>query len=633
MYSSIRFAVLALALLVCSHAQAIICGPTLHYIYVGSGPSCQTTSIQAAINDIVCPSTTVVVSNNLGETYTNQHIQVNNVSVTIVGSTDQCAAPPMVCDPTVGCGSGGPPAKIAIGGDGANPVFYVSGGGGVGFRNLTIGGGSGASSSLSGGGGIGIFGSATQVALSNVELLSNAGGYGAGVAFYGDGSLTLDGVSIHDNQASGSGGGLSAVSSFAGHIDVTIANDPYLFTGIYKNSSNDMGGGIYVDGNVHLLAVSGNALIQNNHAGQEGGGIAVDGGAMADIGMVGDAIDGNASNLFGGGIAAIPDSTGSPVVRLFNLVASQPLTLSNNTAAQWGGGLYVYPGNASLHATACLFDVDLTGNRAVQEGSAIQVGDYGRLLVNPVSDSECDAAAVAALGAVVNSYGGSRLEQNVGADAGNQYTNAAVIEIDGTGAQVNAQRLHLEQNGGGYAIHAQNAAGASIAFSQCLLDQNYTLHELVNLQGAPVTFDGCTFARNNINGATVFAFDTGLSLTRSIVNEASNLTMWSDLATGITAQYLYLSGRAQTSDSTVVYGDPLFVDPDSGDFHLQTTSPAVDFAPNGNEAGPSDFDGRPREVDKPNVNRFGPRDLGAYEISPACFQFDTVSCNGFESTQ
>ena len=30
---------------------------------------------------------------------------------------------------------------------------------------------------------------------------------------------------------------------------------------------------------------------------------------------------------------------------------------------------------------------------------------------------------------------------------------------------------------------------------------------------------------------------------------------------------------------------------------------------------------------------FGPRDLGAYEISPACFQFDTVSCNGFESTQ
>jgi hypothetical protein len=59
----------------------------------------------------------------------------------------------------------------------------------------------------------------------------------------------------------------------------------------------------------------------------------------------------------------------------------------------------------------------------------------------------------------------------------------------------------------------------------------------------------------------------------------------------------------------------------------------VDYAPNGNEAGTTDLDGRPREVDKVNVNRFGPRDLGAYEILPACFQFDTVSCNGFESTQ
>ena len=100
------------------------------------------------------------------------------------------------------------------------------------------------------------------------------------------------------------------------------------------------------------------------------------------------------------------------------------------------------------------------------------------------------------------------------------------------------------------------------------------------------------------------------------------------------AEYLYLSGPVQTTNSTVVYGDPLFVDPDSGDFHLQITSPAVDFAPDGNETGSTDLDRRPREVDKTEAtNRFGPRDLGAYEISPACFQFDTVSCNGFESTQ
>lgn len=612
------------------HARAV-CLPVEHDVYVGTDAQCNTTDIQAAIESAVCPGTNIVLTSEL--TYSGQAITVDK-AVNIVGSTATCNAPPVVCDPSTGCGGGGPPAKIGVSGDGMHPVFYVTSGGAVGFRNLVIGGGVGASNSLSGGGGIGIFGNATQVSLDNVELLDNSGGYGGGVAFYGDGSLTLDGVSVHDNFAA-SGGGISAVSSFIGHIDVTVANDPYLFTGIYKNHASDLGGGIYVDGNTHLIAVTANAQVQNNVAQQEGGGIAVGGGTVADIGMAGEAIDSNSSGLFGGGIAAIPDSSGNAVVRLFNIVGSQPLTLSNNTAAQWGGGLYVYPGSASLHATACLFDIDLAGNHAAQEGSAIQVGDYGRLLVNPASDAECDPAAVAALGAVPNVFSGAWLTGNSGLDASNHYTNAAVIEIDGAGAQVQAQRLHLEQNGGGAMIHAQNAAGASLAFSQCLLDENLTLNELVSLQGTAAAFDGCTFAVNNIGGASVFAFDSGLSLTRSIVAEASGLDVWNpSAAPGLTAQYLMLSGPKLPTDSTVMYADPVFVDSGTGDFHLQITSPAVDYAPTGNETGSTDLDRRPREVDKADAtNRFGPRDLGAYEISPACFQFDTVSCNGFESTQ
>lgn len=614
------------ALLAAAGRVCAVCLPVPHYVYVGNDAQCNATDIQTAIESAVCPGTNVVLTSEL--TYSSQRITVDK-PVNIVGSTTACNAPPVICDPSAGCGSGGPPTKIGVSGDGMHPVFYVTSGGAVGFRNLTIGFGVGASNSLSGGGGIGIFGNATQVALDNVELLDNSGGYGGGVAFYGDGSLTLDGVSIHDNTVSGSGGGVSAVSSAIGHIDVTIANDPYLFTGIYKNSASDMGGGIYVDGNTHLVAVASNAQIQNNQAAQEGGGIAVAGGSVADIGMVGEAVDNNSSGLFGGGIAAIPDSSGNAIVRLFNLVGSQPLTLSNNTATQWGGGLYVYPGSASMHATACLFDIDLAGNHAPQEGSAIQIGDYGRLLVNPVSDAECDPAAVAALGAVPNVYSGSLLTGNAGLDASNHYTNAAVIQVDGMGAQVQAQRLHLEQNGGGYAIRAQNAAGSSIAFSQCLLDENLTLNELVNLQGAPATFDGCTFAVDNIGGSTVFAFDTGLGLTRSIVAEASGLDVWNpSAAAGLTAQYLMLSGPKLPTDGTVMYADPMFVDPGTGDFHLQVASPAVDYAPTGNETGGDSLDdGYPREVDLPNVtNRFGARDLGAYEVPLP----DEIFKNGFD---
>ncbi len=630
MFLPVRSAAFVLALLASTRVLAI-CTPVQHYIYVGNGPLCQTTSIQTAINNVVCPDTSVVVSNNLGETYTNQHIQLNGVSATIAGSTAACNAPPVVCDPNIGCSSG-PPGKVAISGDGANPVFYVNGGGYVGFANLVISGGKGADNTLSGGGGIGVFGRSTSVTVRNVELRNNTGANGGGIAFYGDGSLTLDGVSIHDNAVSGSGGGVSAYSSFVGHIDVTIANDPNLTTSIMGNTANT-GGGISVAGNVHLLAVSANAQIKNNHATQLGGGIAVGGQALADIGLVGNAISGNISDFSGGGISVTPNSGGNAIARLFNLDGSNPLNVQYNKAAQSGGGLYVYPGNAGVHATACLFDADFTANRALSEGAAILVGAYGRLRVNPVSDSECDPSTVSALGAKSNAYSGSHLYGNIGNNSANQLTDAATLDVDGGNTQVAAQRLHLVQNSGGYAIRAQNAAGASLAFSQCLIDQNYTLHELVSLQGAPTSFDGCTMARNNINGGSVFAFDSGLSMTRGIVAESSTLIVFPDVAPGLTKQYLYLSGPAQTHDNTVVYGDPLFVDPDSGDFHLQATSPAVDFAPTGNESGPADLDGRPREVDKANPNVFGPRDLGAYEISPACFHFDTVSCNGFESTQ
>ncbi|MGH8090430.1 MAG: hypothetical protein ACREO6_03135, partial [Rudaea sp.] len=183
MSPSTRIFALILAAPVWTRALAICAPGVAHYIYVGNGPLCQTTSIQTAIGSITCPDTSIVVSTALGETYTGQHIALNDVSATIVGSTDQCAAPPVICDPSVGCSSG-PPAKIAIGGDGANPVFYVNGGGYVGFANLSISGGKGAANTQSGGGGIGVFGSATAVTLRNVELHDNTGGNGGGIAFY-----------------------------------------------------------------------------------------------------------------------------------------------------------------------------------------------------------------------------------------------------------------------------------------------------------------------------------------------------------------------------------------------------------------------------------------------------------------
>jgi len=70
-------------------------------------------------------------------------------------------------------------------------------------------------------------------------------------------------------------------------------------------------------------------------------------------------------------------------------------------------------------------------------------------------------------------------------------------------------------------------------------------------------------------------------------------------------------------NSTDSSSDPKFVAPGSGDFHLQTTSPAIDAA-NGSAAPPTDFDGNPRVDDPLTVNKgVGTptyADIGAFEF-------------------
>ena len=61
--------------------------------------------------------------------------------------------------------------------------------------------------------------------------------------------------------------------------------------------------------------------------------------------------------------------------------------------------------------------------------------------------------------------------------------------------------------------------------------------------------------------------------------------------------------------------NPLFVDPDNGDFRLQAGSPCIDSA---STSGPAtDLDGNPRPFDVPGVGTEGPGafDMGAYEFT------------------
>jgi hypothetical protein len=596
-------------------AAAVVCQPVAHYRYVGSDSMCNFSSIQAAIDaPNMCPGTTIVVTNELN--YSGQHITIANKALSVAGSSVACATPPQVCDPSVGC-SGVQP-QVPIGGDDTNSVFAISGTSNVTFANLAISGGRGANNFLAGGGGIGYSGTG-DLTLNNVSLHHNNGGNGGGVAFYGDGSVHLNGASIHDNYANSGGGGVSVFSSFIGHIEFVIVDNPALPTEIYMNQARSYGGGIYASGNVHLVAKAtapGRIAIHDNLAGDpahniggDGGGIEYSGTEFADIALPGNGIFANRAS-FGAGISVGASSSGSAVLRVFSTNPTNPTDIQNNIASAYGGAIYVGgDGGGPTHATACVFDAALSGNTAAQAGGAIALGDGGRLFVNPVANAECDFNAIAAAGAVRCDPAASAcntVRQNAA-------PGAATIDYTGA-AQIGVQRLRMTGNTGDSVVRGRSASGNNVIFSQCLLQHNSIAAQLISLQGATASFDGCTFADDSIGGATVFANDAGLSLTRSIVHETKQVL---NPVSGLITQYLILNNPKVTTDDTVVYVDPRFVDAANSDYHLQATSPAIDFAPTGSETGGGDFDGRQREVDLSALtNLFGARDLGAYEYPP-----------------
>ena len=121
----------------------------------------------------------------------------------------------------------------------------------------------------------------------------------------------------------------------------------------------------------------------------------------------------------------------------------------------------------------------------------------------------------------------------------------------------------------------------------------------------------------------------------SIIDEPDVVTLNAGSKIGVA--YLLsndLSSLGPYGDNT--QGAPIFVNAAGGDYHLQLNSPGIDYSVSNSypaaETPATDLDGKPRSFDIPTIaNYVGPRDLGAYERSPACYHADTVFCNGLEA--
>lgn len=620
------------ALLLSEHAFAVICLPIPHFRYVGdvaTDSNCTDNDIQTAINNVVCPNTTVIITQE--HSYAAQELTVYNKSLTIagVGPGVKCGSSIGVCDPSVGCGGGGgapPPPAITLHGTGSTSVLFIYG--------------------------------TSSVTLQSIELTGGGGLQGGGILYGGTGALTLVDSTIVYNSA-GQGGGIY-FAALGGSATLTLGAG----TIIDENTANSDGGGIYLGGSTRMLALAPYTFIGYNHAPNGyGGGIAVEGAppVVADIGSPGyngsPVIQYNDAAI-GGGIAVIAPDVASPPgtaydieVNLFTTDANHPGGIFSNTATQAGGGIYLksnYDSTAKMYVASdfCATSFNIDGNVA-PEGSAIysDLNQFNGLTfysngvsLNPSNGcSDYDTGVtLASLGAqTCSGISCNTLNGNGALNASNQPTAGAVIYAD-RATFFHAYRFIMRFNQGGHAMHFVGIEPASIV--DCLLADNNESAELIYADKSAIDIDSCTIANNALGGPTVI-YDTGdqefqNDLQDSIIDQPGLVTL--NGGSKIGAEYLLsndLSSLPSFSDST--QGAPVYVNAAGGDYHLQPNSPGIDYAPSYSYPDVTtpavDLDGKPRIFDIPGIaNHYGPRDVGAYERSPVCYRADTLFCDGLE---
>ncbi|HEX3897232.1 MAG TPA: hypothetical protein VHW73_13565 [Rudaea sp.] len=618
-----RFRHLACHVFLCGLASSFaqnanaICSPLINYERVvgdtANDKNCTDNDIQSAINNAVCPNTTIYITGE--HLYKSQHLLIQDKSLSLVGTSSA------TCNIGVG--------NNLLDTTPTAPLITLSGAGHSGDSVISIHGNS-------------------HVTLQYLEVTGGASDtdqFGGGVYFGGQGALTLDTDTI-DNNFAGYGGGINAFGE-GGALTITIKQN----TLILDNRAQFNGGGIRIEGSTHLYMLEDGSSVafnqaegldQNNQpSGGEGGGIAIYGPAIADIASPGTLVGTVSENsaTYGGGIAAIGTSSGRAIARLFSVSSTRPVLLEQNRASASGGAVYVEPKDDSINAILCAGNFRFALNTAPSGAAifgAIESASGGFIFLNAFDkDDSCLSADVTALGGVNCTQGVecNDFYQNSAIDESNAITQGAIIE--GNGSDVTANRISMRQNNAHNLVHFIDSVES--IFNTCRLTDNHSTSALIDVAGSKdnsVTgLSSSTIAGNQIDSGPVIVANCELVLTRMLVYQPTVRSVnfsqecvagsysASDTITTDISNFPANSTNILQSD-TPRFVDATNADPDKRDYHLTafaqaglvTASPAIDF---GSSANGSDLDRNPYNVDVPLVsNGAGPRDVGAYEAQP-----------------
>jgi hypothetical protein len=590
-------------------AADVVCSPFVpHTRVVGNkavDTSCDDDSIQSAINNTVCPNTTVYLTAE--RDYTGQHVTIQDKSLTIFGSTaTSCSGGGIGA---AGAQAAAPTAPVAtITGNGSQSVFDISGTSNVTFQYVEITGGGG-----------------------------GAGSHGGGIDFVGAGSLTIDTSTIDLNHAN-FGGGIEMNGS-GGSATLTLN----AYSVIESNTASGNGGGVNIEGTARLTATAPFTTIGLNHAPNgKGGGIAVVGPAQADIGSPGyvevPVLNGNDAAL-GGALSVQAVNDAQPgYANLFTTDPAHPVAVVGNFASQAGGAIYVKP-HSSLFgdlapAYAAAVEARLDGNAAPEgaavylDNDAVAFGTIGSSVFyfnNGLVGAAVGGAVPCGSDVVCNTISGNQT-----VDGANQPTAGAVIFTNGD-AQAFMFRVAMRSNAGAHALRLLDDVHE---IGKCLIADNAFGAETIRVEhpgaGGSLTVDSCTIANNAHNSGSVIYTEDDLTLTHSILDQPAMSSLDTNGGPSVNAHFVLAADpTGLPAQEDIVQGEPLFVDPDDAtvarrDYHQVayiasgsvTSSYGIDFAPavSGDDR---DLDGNPYDQDVPAApDHLGDRDLGCYEAQP-----------------
>ncbi|MEM7049960.1 MAG: hypothetical protein AAF604_09875 [Acidobacteriota bacterium] len=383
------------------------------------------------------------------------------------------------------------------------------------------------------------------------------------------------------------------------------------------DNADQSGGGISCGilsraGTGHGVHIQINGRVLRNRA-VNGGGISASEGCTIALGP-GALVAQNRASDNGGGIFL---ATGADLFAGGDAVAA---TRIQENLADFGGGIYLQgagttaqASNLEIHDNEALFG---GGGVAVVDGAALRLNRSSSVacpeapFCNTLVGNRCDALNGSAL--YVDSGGRAELSRGFVNENYGSGSPGPVMRANGPSSRILLEGMAFWNNRGSAVLEAANGAQVEAGFLS--LARNAWL---VNGGGQTLAW---SFAASSSSGATIDIQASILEDTRG--SEGPGNTGWCLLMDDATNMVAGVS---------VVGADPRFVDPDGGNLHLDSTSPAIDFCNENFLPTWTDIDLQQRGYDSAgNINGIGTFDLGFDEFIGAVGNREIFD-DGFET--